>query len=187
MILELLQSTLSGSVVDQIGQQANLDTQSTQTVLSDVLPTLLGGLAQNTQNKSKEQDLAKALQEDHTGNLLKTPEAVTTPEQIEDGQKILEHIFGENQGQVVDVLQNKLGVDSSSIQSVMAMAAPLVLEHLGKETIGNTDTSVGQILQQERPNIENSLGQLANSFFDQNKNGTLLDEIFNFIKGLFGR
>lgn len=188
MLLELLKSNLSGSVVNKIGKTAGVDSATTQTVLGDVLPAILGGLALNAQSRPKEADLTKALQEDHTGELLNNPEIVTTAEQIEDGQKILEHVFGENQNQVLNLLTQKLGVDKGSIASIMSMAAPLVLEQLGHETVAkDASVSVSQVLQQERPQIEGALGDLAQSFFDTNKNGSVLDELLSFFRRLIGR
>ncbi len=69
-LLGLLQSSLSGSTVDQISSQIGASREQTSSAMETALPLLLGGLSRNARQPGGAQALAGALDRDHAGGGL---------------------------------------------------------------------------------------------------------------------
>ena len=68
------------------------------------------------------------------------------PSQIrysQDGQKIVSHVFGAQQDQVVQQLGGVDGVSSGLIQKLLPILAPIVMAYIAKQLTGAT-SNVGQ-------------------------------------------
>ena len=125
-----LNDLLSSDVIASIAKSAGASKSDTSSVLANALPDLVKSMASNASSKDGAKALAKAL-DDHTSDegissLLKNID-------LEDGGKILSKILGDNKEAANSKVSKKSGVDSNTTSTILATAAPLLLNALGSE------------------------------------------------------
>ena len=169
---------------EHIGAESN---EQTETAATGIISTLIAGLAKNTERPDGTNSLLSALDRDHDGSILddamnlllgrKQPKNPKTT----NGQGILEHIFGNKQDKLNEVVGRSSGLDKSKIFKLMITLAPLVLGALGKakrnrgiDGNGISDLLRGTVQRQTAQRQEMSLiERLLNS----DGNGNFMEEI----------
>jgi hypothetical protein len=107
--------------------------------MDSIVPTLLSGaakLADSPGGDSRLMDLISLQADD--GKILnnltdKLSGGNATESLMNSGREIVRSLFGGNVGSVVDLIARSVGIKSSTISSLLSVAAPLVLGALGKE------------------------------------------------------
>lgn len=131
--------------MDQIAARLGVDQGQAETAVRAALPALLGGLGANAQDPAGAASLTDALQ-DHDGSVLGSGlGAIDT----DDGQKIVQNIFGGATDQVVSHLGGIGGTGGSGlIQKLLPILAPIVLAYLSKRVAssGGLGSILGSIL-----------------------------------------
>jgi hypothetical protein len=126
---------LSQIPISQLAGQLGVDEATAEQATRQALPALLGGMEANAQDPKGAQSLADALGQ-HSPALVQG--GVNLDEvDTNDGEKIVGHVFGEQQGEVV----NRLGaVDGAGGQGLVGkllpMLAPIVLSYLASRMGG---------------------------------------------------
>ena len=121
--------------LDQLAQQVGADPTEVEQAARTTLPALLGGLQANAADPSGAQSLTEALGQ-HDGSLIDggVDLAQVDPD---DGQRITQHIFGDQHDQVVNQLG---GVGGGATKGIVAkllpILAPIVLSWLAKKVLG---------------------------------------------------
>lgn len=93
------------------------------------LPTLLAGVTAQATDPSRAGGLAAALRDDHDPDLLRRDGAVLQAD-AEDGEKIVDHVFGDRRPAVEGQVQGFLGGDGLPISKLLPILAPLVMSYL---------------------------------------------------------
>jgi hypothetical protein len=129
--------------IDQLAEQFGVDPSTIGQAAATVIPSLIGGLQHNAVNGS-EQAIAGALTQ-HTGSSLVDGSGSVDLHavDIEDGAKIVQHIFGDQSGQLAAALGQRTGASSSLIQQLLPILAPIVLAYLAKRLTGGSSQSAG--------------------------------------------
>ncbi len=167
---------LDSNAISQISSQADTSTSETKSVIDSALPMILGGLAK----ESDQQALGNTLDQKHDGSILDNiVEAITNSNTQTDGNKILGHIFGNQDQQVAQVVSKKTGVDSAKIMMILAILAPIVLGKLGKTKSDNKLDSGGLMDILKNQKIGKSDSSILGSILDKNKDGSVLDDLIN--------
>jgi hypothetical protein len=126
---------LSSVDLDQLAQQVGADRSEVEQAARTALPALLGGLQANAAHPSGAQSLTEALGQ-HDSSLV---EGGVDLAQVDpaDGERITQHIFGDQREQVVHQLG---GVGGSGSQGIVAkllpILAPIVLSWLAGKVFG---------------------------------------------------
>ena len=194
-ILEGLAGRLDGEVLEQISQQIGADPAATANAIQMALPVLLGGLANNAASPEGAGALDAALAADHDGGLLDNLGALfggvgTNPRAL-DGAGIVDHIFGGRQEAVQGGIERSTGLDKAQVFQLLAVLAPLVMAYLGrrKREAGLDADGIGNELQEERSRMEAKepgLGGLFGQLFDQNGDGSVVDDVMRMAPGILG-
>lgn len=122
--------------MDQLAQELGTDPGTAQQAAGQAVTALLGGLSDNAQSEQGEQSLAQALDGHAASTLLDGGSVNIGDVDTSDGQKILDHVFG-NQGQdVVQALSGASGANQGMIQKLLPILAPIVLAYLAKHMAG---------------------------------------------------
>jgi hypothetical protein len=124
--------------IDRIAEELGVTRQEVEDSIAVGAPTLLQGMnAEAHSSPEKAQSLLKALAEDHDGGLLDDPDPMARVD-VNEGEKILQHIFGSNEGAVADRLgaagTNQAG--SSLFSKILPMIAPFVMSWLSRKMGG---------------------------------------------------
>jgi len=130
MIDEILAQIPSEELAAQLGT----DPDTAMDAARKALPALLGGLSSNVSLGGGDA-LGAALQRDHDGSLLDSPNPLAAVDAT-DGGKIIGHIFGDKQDAVVERLGATSRAGSSVFTKLLPLLAPLVMAWLAKKVGG---------------------------------------------------
>lgn len=121
---------LSGKGVSAISRRTKVPASDVAKVMSYGIPTLLGGMNRNVATAEGEQSLAGALR-DHSGDDVSNVGAFLKGSDLKDGKKIIAHVLGGDQKDVVEQISRASGVSTGKTLSILALLAPLLLSLLG--------------------------------------------------------
>jgi hypothetical protein len=132
---EILSQIPMQQLAGQLGVDVATATQATRTAL----PALLGGIQANTTDPGGASSFADAVQQ-HSGDLVNGGVDLAQVD-VAEGQKIVGHVFGDNQGQVVQQLgglggQAGSGIGQELIAKLLPILAPIVMSWLAKQLMG---------------------------------------------------
>ena len=205
-ITDLLQSQLSGAVIDQLSQQVGGNKQQTAAATSGIMNVLLGAMAKNAASPDGASALANALDRDHDGSVFDNVMDVLGGSQQSanaramNGAGILGHILGGRQDGAMDMVSKMSGLDKSKVGSLMVSLAPVIMGALGKaKREQNLDASglsnvLGGVLSNmtggSRQKQDPTMAMLT-SFLDKDGDGSIADDVagmgMSFLGRLFGR
>jgi hypothetical protein len=130
-----LNDLLSHIPTDQIAARLGVDPATADAAIRQALPALVGGLHANAADPAAAASLAGAVNA-HDPALL---DGGVNVDQLDtqDGAKIVSHVFGDNNQQVVSQLGGLPGsVGSGLIAKLLPMLAPIVMAYLAKRMFG---------------------------------------------------
>lgn len=190
-IMDLLNGDLGQQLISQVSQQVGTNEGETSSVLSSVLPALIGGMQNNAATPEGHSGLLGALLGGkHDGSILDNLSGFITGGDHADGASILGHVLGGNQDNVQNQVSQSTGVSSDKVGMIMKIAAPIVMGYLAKHAMSNglnsdgTTSSGGGLMDilggllggggQQQPNTtQSSGGNILTSVLDQDGDGQL--------------
>lgn len=96
------------------------------------LPTLLAALKRNSSSQEGAEALARALDQ-HKDDPVDNVPAYLRKADTNDGSKILQHIFGNDNQRVQSTLAKETGMDPDQVSGVLTRMAPMLLGMLGQQ------------------------------------------------------
>jgi hypothetical protein len=158
-INSLLGTMLGADSLAGISQATGASQQEVGSVLSAALPSLLNGLSQQADNEETAAGFDIALA-DHakvdTSNVASFMNGVD----LDDGAKILGHLFGGNTQAQTQQIAQQTGVSAAQSGSIMSAAAPLLMSLLGQQTANdNSGLATNLLLKMLLKNVD--IGSLA--------------------------
>ncbi len=135
-ILDLITGPMGQQLISSVAGATGQDTNKTSSVLSMGLPVLMKAMQGNASTPEGAQGLMGALTKhsglmDNLGGLLGGGIDNSVKE---DGGKVLNHILGDKQQGIMEVIGQKVGIDAGTVGSILQTAAPMLLGFLGKQT-----------------------------------------------------
>lgn len=192
-----LYSQLEGAPLQGIAQKLGIGPAQMAGAVSAALPLLLGALGRNSQQPQGAQSLFGALEQDHRGvdmtSLLGSVlggnhSAPGTG--MDQGSKILGHVFGNQQPRVTQSLGQVTGLGSDKSKRLLELLAPVVMAYVAKQLFnrrqahaasGATASApaaspqvLGQVLGQETQRVRQQggiAGGLLGSVLDRDGDG----------------
>jgi hypothetical protein len=135
--------------IADLATQLGVSKTEAKAASTEVIKSLLGGLASNAQDSKGEQSLASALAQHaedidgiHEGKGLVDVSKVDT----DDGKKIVQHALGSSTTEAATALADLTGQDSSLLKKLLPILAPIVLAYLGAKLTKTTTSSGTSIL-----------------------------------------
>lgn len=126
--------------MSQVASQLGVDEQTAEQATRQALPALLSGMHANAQDPDGARSLSEAVGQ-HDNDLLNGGVDVSQVDTA-DGDKIVQHVFGDTRGQVVDQLGSIGGSGGSDLMGkLLPILAPIVMSYLARRfTQGGTGT-----------------------------------------------
>ena len=199
--LELLQGQLDSGLVDTLSKQiGGADRQQTANAAQGIMSSLVTALAKNASTPEGAASLNNALERDHDGSLLDSlgdmfggGQVAQSHARAANGAGILNHLLGNNQGGVIDMVSKMSGLNSSKTGSMMTMLAPMVMSMLGKHKrqqgldIGGIANMLSGSVDSQRQ-AGNPIMDMATRFLDQDGDGSMIDDVAGMVgKGLLSK
>jgi Bacterial protein of unknown function (DUF937)/Putative peptidoglycan binding domain len=138
-LLDAVKNYLTPDVMQRISSLAGESPGNTNRAMDGIVPTLLSGAAKLAESPGGDSQLMKLIsQQAGDGNILNNLADTlggggATENLMSSGRDITKGLFGGKLDSVVDMLGRSVGIKSSTISSLLSIAAPLVLGVLGKE------------------------------------------------------
>ncbi len=134
--MSAVEDIMSQIPLGQLAGQLGVNEPEAEQAVRTALPALLGGIHANTEDPGGAASFAQAVQQ-HDPSLI---EGGVNLNEVnpDDGQKIVSHVFGANQGQVVQQLGGVGSAGSGLIQKLLPILAPIVMAYLAKQLTGQT-------------------------------------------------
>ena len=171
-ILDMLMNAGGGGAVQRVGQQFGLSEEQTGSALGELVPALMAGLQRNTSQQGGMDGLLGALSRGNHAQYLDSPELLEQDATREDGNSILGHIFGSKDVSraVAGRAAEQTGIGTDILKKMLPVVATMVMAGLSKQNAA-------------APAQGSGAGNLLSSLFDQNRSGSVADEV----AGLLGR
>ena len=189
-ILTILNSLQDKQTVNQLTKSVGADSAQVKKAVELGLPMLMQAMSNNVKTPQGAADLAKALdqhKEDPVDDVL----GFLNGADINDGKKILGHVFNQKTQTVEKNLAAQTGMSSSQVEKLLAQLAPVVLGALGKEKNQKGIDANG--LTSMLPMITKLLGSgsrddvlgIASKLSDADGDGDIMDDVSKMLGGFF--
>jgi len=184
-LIDLLQSQLSGNVLDQLSNQIGGEKEQTEVATSGIISMLTAALAKNAASPGGASALANALDTDHDGSILDNIGDLLggnlTNNRAANGAGILKHVLGGNQGNAIDAISKMSGLTGDKTGNLMTMLAPIVLGMLGKQKRQNNmdQSGLSDMLSRSVKSATNQRQEmgLLGKLLDRDGDGSVMDDI----------
>lgn len=121
---------LGQSQTAQASQQLGVAPEQMQSALEAAVPLMISQMGANAQDPAHAEQLSQAMDQ-HDGSALDQFGQGNMPN-LDDGQRIAGHVFGNQQGAAVNAVSNRAGISPQVAMQVISMAAPLVMAYLSR-------------------------------------------------------
>lgn len=141
---DILKLALNSGVIEQVSQQTGISANDAASVMQDVLPILLKGMQGQATNESTQQGFLQALSDHSKQDTADIPMFIKNVD-TEDGDKIVNHLLGQEKEAVAAKAKKKSGIDTKTIIKIMAILAPLLMTKMGSAAKESEKTAKGNI------------------------------------------
>lgn len=136
-LIEMVKGYLTPDIIQKASQLVGENSEGTQTALSGIVPTVLGGVLNKFSSSTGINQLVGMLGSGDQGGILNNVGGLfsggaASENLLSQGQGLISSIFGGQSNAVADSISKFSGVKSSSALSLLSMVAPLVLGAIGK-------------------------------------------------------
>ena len=183
----MIMQQLTTAAKKKLGTQAGSGGSISDDAIQSAVDAILGGLKSNTNTAAGAEKLDATLGKNHDGSILNDVLGALGSGAVQtDGGKILDHIFGRQQNQVATKVGKQTGLDKQAVIALMIALAPIVLGQLGKlkkDKNLNSEEVADTVRKSGGSGIENVVAGML----DQNKDGSIVDDILRMGTNLFGK
>lgn len=171
-LLDLLTGNTGNAVATQAENKFGIQKNQVIALLAVATPLIISYLRKKSQDSKEAEALNNALDKDHDGSILSNPSQLESRQQ--EGNSILDHIFGGQKAQVESSLSQQTGISIDKVAPILAMLAPVVMGYIGKEKQQNNVNSGG---------IGDLLGNILGGAQSQAQNSNPLNDILGSVLG----
>jgi hypothetical protein len=189
-ILSILNSLQDKQTVNQLTKSVGADSNQVKKAVELGIPMLMQAMSNNARTPQGAEALAKALDQ-HKEDPLDDVSGFLNGVDINEGKKILGHVFNQKTQTVEKNLAAQTGMSSNQIEKLLAQLAPVVLGALGKEKNQKGIDTNG--LTSMLPMITKLLGSdskddvlgIATKLLDADGDGDIMDDVSKMLGGFF--
>lgn len=140
-LLDLITGSTGNQVAAQAENKFGISKNQIIALLAVAAPLVISYLRKKSEDPKEADALNNALDKDHNGSILTDPSQALNREQ--EGNSILDHIFGGQKTTVENQLSQNTGISLDKIGPVLAMLAPVIMGYIGQQKQANNVTSGG--------------------------------------------
>ncbi len=150
-LLEIVKKQISGDVLQKAAAFLGEDTSASQKALNAILPSLLGGIVNQSTSISSATNLMNTLTADgHDGSIFNSLNNLlnggsATQGLLAAGDGIIKNLFGNKTSGIVDWIASYAGIKTGSASGLMSLIAPVVMGAIGKQ-ISSSQTGVSGLM-----------------------------------------
>jgi hypothetical protein len=182
-ILEAVLHAQGGAAASEAGRAVGLSSDQTSAALAALVPALAAGLQCNASQPGGLEALAGALTRGSHARYVEDPSVLRNQDVVSDGNAILGHILGSKDVSraVATRASAQTGIGEDVLKKLLPLAATLVMGSLAKRQAG-----AGLPAGAAAGGAGGLLGMLT-PLLDQNRDGSILDDVLGQAGKLFNR
>ncbi|GGD46194.1 hypothetical protein GCM10011514_07800 [Emticicia aquatilis] len=164
-LLGLVKEQLTSTIVSKISSFLGESTENTNSALTSALPAILGGVMQKASTTQGASDLLNTIRTggydgsvlSNLGGLLDDVKSTSTLASL--GSGLLGNIFGDKLGALSSLIANVSGIKSGSASSLLGLAAPILMNVLGKQVTsqGISTSGLASLLMSQKDAVKTAL------------------------------
>ena len=164
-LLGLVKEQLTSTIVSKISSFLGESTENTNSALGSALPAILGGVMQKASTTEGASDLLNTIRTggydggvlENLGGLLDDVKSTSTLASL--GSGLLGNIFGDKLGALSSVIANVSGIKTGSASSLLGLAAPILMNVLGKQVSsqGMSTSGLASLLMSQKDVVKAGL------------------------------
>lgn len=172
----LLNSGVSKDVIEAMSQKSGLNPSSVEDVVAKIAPIFMQKANENFKSDADSSNLIDLIKRSNLETISKDPAQID----ISQGNDLLGIFTGskDNSRALANDVGSKLGIDANSIKALLPMIAPVVAGMLNKQVQASNLSGSAD---------NNSIVPLLTKFLDQNKDGSILDDVLRMAGNFFGK
>ena len=174
-ILKLLLGNSSG-MIDAMSQKSGLGTNDVEAVVSKIAPIFMQRANENFKSDADSSNFLEMIRRSNLDEMTDAPQNIS----VAEGNELLGVLTGskENSRALASDVGSQLGISADSIKTLLPMIAPMIAGMLNNQLKASN-------LQDSADN--GSMMSMLTQFLDQNKDGSIMDDIFRIAGNFFGK
>ena len=174
-ILKLLSSNSSG-MIDAMSQKSGLGTNDVEAVISKIAPIFMQRANENFKSDADSSNFLEMIRRSNLDEMTGAPQNI----RVAEGNELLGVLTGseENSRALASDIGSQLGISADSIKTLLPMIAPMIAGMLNNQLKASN-------LQDSADS--GSMMSMLTQFLDQNKDGSIVDDIFRIAGDFFGK
>ncbi len=174
-ILKLLLGN-SGGMLDAMSQKSGLGTNDVEAVISKVAPIFMQRANENFKSDADSSNFLEMIRRSNLDEMTGAPQNIS----VAEGNELLGVLTGskENSRALASDVGSQLGISADSIKTLLPMIAPMIAGMLNNQLKASN-------LQDSADS--GSMMSMLTQFLDQNKDGSIVDDIFRIAGDFFGK
>ena len=174
-ILKLLLGN-SGGMIDAMSQKSGLAANDVEAVISKIAPIFMQKANENFKSDADSSNFLDMIRRSNLDDMADAPQNIS----VAEGNKLLGVLTGskENSRALASDVGSQLGISADSIKTLLPMIAPMIAGMLNNQLkASNLQGSADS----------GSMMSMLTQFLDQNKDGSIVDDIFRIAGNFFGK
>lgn len=174
-ILKLLLGN-SGGMIEAMSQKSGLAANDVEAVISKIAPIFMQRANENFKSDADSSNFLEMIRRSNLDEMADAPQNVS----VAEGNELLSVLTGskENSSALASDVGSQLGISADSIKTLLPMIAPMIAGMLNNQLKASN-------LQGSADN--GSMMSMLTQFLDQNKDGSIVDDIFRIAGDFFGK
>jgi len=174
-ILKLLLGNSSG-MIDAMSQKSGLAANDVEAVVSKIAPIFMQRANENFKSDADSSNFLEMIRRSNLDEMTDAPQNIS----VAEGNELLGVLTGskENSRALASDVGSQLGISADSIKTLLPMIAPMIAGMLNNQLKASN-------LQDSADN--GSMMSMLTQFLDQNKDGSIMDDIFRIAGNFFGK
>ena len=174
-ILKLLLGN-SGGMIDAMSQKSGLAANDVEAVISKIVPIFMQKANENFKSDADSSNFLDMIRRSNLDDMADAPQNIS----VAEGNELLGVLTGskENSRALAGDVGSQLGISADSIKTLLPMIAPMIAGMLNNQLkASNLQGSADS----------GSMMSMLTQFLDQNKDGSIVDDIFRIAGNFFGK
>ena len=174
-ILKLLLGN-SGGMLDAMSQKSGLAANDVEAVVSKIAPIFMQRANENLKSDADSSNFLDMIRRSNLDDMADAPQNIS----VAEGNELLGVLTGskENSRALASDVGSQLGISADSIKTLLPMIAPMIAGMLNNQLkASNLQGSADS----------GSMMSMLTQFLDQNKDGSIVDDIFRIAGDFFGK
>ena len=163
-------------MIDAMSQKSGLAANDVEAVVSKIAPIFMQRANENFKSDADSSNFLEMIRRSNLDEMSNAPQSVS----VAEGNELLSVLTGskENSNALASDVGSQLGISADSIKTLLPMIAPMIAGMLNNQLKASN-------LQDSADN--GSMMSMLTQFLDQNKDGSIVDDIFRIAGDFFGK